>query len=635
MTDRPDPASPLPAHRVGDPDPCPDLPDDQMCLAEDPGGDDRSRYRCTWPAGHADPCLPGAFRTWHVAGDGRRVVATWPPDPAPALVPDSDPDPYGPFATEASTEPASASRPLYRPGDSDPTPGPGELFHDLGAPSPCCAARLRARRAAGGRSTFYCTWSAGHPGAHVAGDGAAVAATWSADEGAPWARVPDGWEPELPAAVAPGEAADPADLHRIDPRDPDPAAVAAAAEAKEAADPAPPGTSWSLAWGADGRRTPEHDLLVPASESSLGTALHEALLACLAADARPDRAAPPDPRDGPAYWVELDLTGEGMRRARGVLDRRPALDWYSSSRAETVLPLRSGGAYRLRLEGVPDRLNALLDLLSTEGVVYSLSGQGELLGSTEPTGERPAPPSFDPSAPPEEAGWLLTRTWAGEDEPAEEGLELVDRDGDVWRRLGPDSWAVVRRSDGYLPSSPDPEPWDVVRGYAPLTDLRPPPAPGRPGARRLVWVAGDPEPGPRADGTYPRLRDRDGDLWDRRPGGGWAVVKWKGKTVEYGSALGWEQVVEFGPMTEVTGPDELPDDWRERLGVVLTPRNYHGVVGLLEEWFGLPHRVPTEALEGDARGAVYAAWHRALAASEYGGPSATVGDEDPGEVGRA
>lgn len=97
---------------------------------------------------------------------------------------------------------------------------------------------------------------------------------------------------------------------------------------------------------------------------------------------------------------------------------------------------------------------------------YLLTVAGMRARAALERGEVPDPPGISgPRAP---------RTWGADDpEPAEDGLEVADRDGDVWRRHG-GRWLLVEWASGRPVTRSLSEDgaavWSEVREYGPLTE---------------------------------------------------------------------------------------------------------------------------------------------------------------------
>jgi hypothetical protein len=94
---------------------------------------------------------------------------------------------------------------------------------------------------------------------------------------------------------------------------------------------------------------------------------------------------------------------------------------------------------------------------------YLLSEAGLRARRAVVRGEVPDPPGVSaPRAP---------RTWgAGDPEPREDGLEVVDRDGDVWRRRDGSWWAVEWNTGQSVRADADSSSWAEVWEFAPLTE---------------------------------------------------------------------------------------------------------------------------------------------------------------------
>lgn len=97
---------------------------------------------------------------------------------------------------------------------------------------------------------------------------------------------------------------------------------------------------------------------------------------------------------------------------------------------------------------------------------YLLTVAGMRARAALERGEVPDPPGLSGSRAP--------RTWGADDpEPAEDGLEIADRDGDVWRRHG-GRWLLVEWASGRPVTRSLSEDgaagWSEVREYGPLTE---------------------------------------------------------------------------------------------------------------------------------------------------------------------
>lgn len=145
----------------------------------------------------------------------------------------------------------------------------------------------------------------------------------------------------------------------------------------------------------------------------------------------------------------------------------PVVSSYSDlSRAqrEALLAGRPGEVRRLAAP-----TGAALARLGLLRESYTRPGSGWYL--LTPAGLR-ARAALEAGEVPDPPGTPTRRTWTAEDpEPAEDGLEVADRDGDVWRRRG-GRWDLVEFRGARIPREDRPEeaPWSEVRQYAPLTE---------------------------------------------------------------------------------------------------------------------------------------------------------------------
>lgn len=153
-----------------------------------------------------------------------------------------------------------------------------------------------------------------------------------------------------------------------------------------------------------------------------------------------------------------------------VLDCGPARPAVVSNYSDLSAAQRSVLLGRRDASRIPSR--ATVQSLAERGLLkedrfnpgeYLLTAAGTRARRLLSAGEDPDPPGIsEPRAP---------RTWRLNDpDPGEEGLEVADCDGDVWRRHG-GRWSLVEWASGQ-PVHPDDESstWSIVVEYAPLTE---------------------------------------------------------------------------------------------------------------------------------------------------------------------